>query len=96
MKLLQNLPQKYVCSSCSKSDNSFDFKTGPKRLENAKKQKTLDPAGKLERILVRDTPVSCPRSKELPINFGRLSIDPVAEEILHDFEIGKCPSLCSN
>ena len=60
MKLLQNLPEECVCSFCTKNGESFDFKRGLKRLEDASRAKTLDTAVKLERILLREIPVVSP------------------------------------
>ena len=89
LKVLQKLPQDYLCSSCVKDGDHFDFERSLRRLEMANSVGMLDSAVKLEQLLLRNAASVQARSEELLFRSNH-TIDNVAQSILNKFGNGEC------
>ena len=89
LKVLQKLPQDYLCSSCVKDGDHFDFARALQRLEIASSLGMLDSAVKLEQLLLRNATSVEARSEELLFDSNH-AIDNVAQSILNNFGNGGC------
>ena len=88
LALLQKIPQDYLCLSCVKHGDEFDYIKLLYRLQMANNGDMLEKAVKLEEIFLRDTPVFPTRIQEPMISEGR--VDMVALNIIRKYGTGKC------
>ena len=87
-KVLQKLPQDYVCSSCVKDGDCFDFARALQRLETANRIGKLESTLKMEQLLLRNAASVQARSEELLFRSNH-TIDNVAQSILKKFSDGE-------
>ena len=89
LKVLQKLPQDYLCSSCVKDGDRFEFARALQRLETANRVGKLESALKMEQLLWGNAASIQARSEELLFRSNH-TIDNVAQSILKKFSNGAC------
>ena len=79
-KVLRQMTEGYLCSSCTYNGGRFDYDKALWRLGNAVRNGMLENGVKLESILLRGTPAVQARSDELLL--GKKTVDTIAKNIL--------------
>ena len=88
LKVLQKLPQDYLCSSCVKDGNRFDSARALQQLETANRVGKLESALKMEQLRLRNAASVQARSEELLFRSNH-TIDNVAQSIQKKFSDGE-------
>lgn len=80
LKILQDLTEDYLCLSCTRVGDVFDFQNALQRLTSVTRVGRLESAAKVENILLRGIPSV--QTRTVKLQFRTCVLDTIAENIL--------------